>query len=664
MWILGWDLRVLTTHPLAFFAGGVFNANIFHPATNTLAYSDNFLIQALAMWPLYGLTHQLVLCYNVLLFVSLMANAMTMHLLVREVSGSERGALMAGCVWGGWPYHIAHLLQIQLQALYFFPLAFLFLHRVVVRGRYVDVIGLGVVTALQTISAVYYGVMIAIGLTFTGLVLVAWRPGAGRMLIGRRLLLAAGLSAICVAPVAWPYWRLQQEGFVRTVYEAAEHGAVMRSYLWVPSGYWLYQHLGLSSGPVATDTFERQLFPGFVVVTLAIVGLLGARRRPELPLAIAMALLIGLGVILSLGPEGGGWVYAAIHDHVFGFQAIRVPARFGVLVAFGLAVLSGFGMRNLAGEGTASPGSQRFGRLLSGMLLSLTLFEYLHAPLPSVDPPPQHTAEGDWLAHAPAAGAVLYLPLYADKRNTPVMVASLEHGRPIVNGHSGSRPPFFLALVDSMQQFPSADSLLTLRDLAVRYVVSRSPIAASAPSPLVERARFPGAVIYELVWTPALEAALAHVDTTALPDPGPVPFHRGERATYDITWETAPAGVHLSAGTLTIGAQSGSSTLVPCATENSNAHSGIYHMAALAQTAAWVSRFFEAQDCFAAWSDAAWRPVVTEQRRREGRRSTDRTYEYRLAERDGPDSWPAGVANLIRRPRSAQRAVLRSDASP
>ena len=631
LWILGWDLRTLTLHPSAFFNGGVFNANIFYPAMNTLAYSDNFLLQALVVWPLYALTGQLVLCYNVLLFASLMASAIAMHILVRLTSGSRWGALMAGLVWGFWPYHFAHLLQIQLQALYFFPLAFWFLYRIVMRSRASDAIGLGVAAACQTISAVYYGVMIAVALSVTSLVLIAGLTGRYRFRLARLLLLAAAVGAICVAPVAWPYLRLQQQGFVRTVYEAAEHGAVLKSYLWVPSSYKLYQHLGLSSGPLATDTFERQLFPGFVVVILAVLGLFGARRRLEFSLAGGMALLIALGVTLSFGPDGPGWLYTTIHRYIFGFQAIRVPARFVVLVAFGLAVLSGFGMRSLTGESATAQISSHYGKLLAGMLLALTFLEYLPGPLPSVDPPLLHTAEGRWLVDAPQGGAVLYLPLYPDKRNTPVMLESLEHGRPI--GHSGSRPPFFLALVDSMQQFPVADSLWALHDLSVRYVITRAPVVLADPTPLVERARFPGAVIYELVWTPAIEAALTQVDSGPLPDAGPAPFHHGESAVYDITWQTAPAGLHVSAGTLTIAAQSGSPAPAPCATEGSGRQGGVYRLTALAQTANWVSRFFEAQDCFAAWSDSAWRPLVAEQRRREGRRSIDQVDAYDLINR-------------------------------
>ena len=118
LWALGWDLSVLSEHPAWLLTGRVFNANIFFPAPHTLAYSDHLLLQALALWPVHALTGNLVLCYNLLLIGSLSAAALTMHLLARSVTGSERGAYVAGLIFGFAPYHFAHLRHIQLQALY------------------------------------------------------------------------------------------------------------------------------------------------------------------------------------------------------------------------------------------------------------------------------------------------------------------------------------------------------------------------------------------------------------------------------------------------------------------------------------------------------------------------------------------------------------------
>jgi len=354
VWILGWDLRTLTSDPLALVTGRIFNANIFYPADLTLAYSDHLILQAVALWPLYLVLRDVTLCYNVLLFGSLLASALAMHAFAYGVTGSRWGARVSGLAWGLLPYRFAHLLHVQLQGLYFLPLAFLFLHRLMAGRRRTDAVGLGAMAALQAITSVYYGVIGAIGLATGAAALVVtagrWR---GALLV-RRLLLSALVGAVIVAPFAWPYLVVQRrEGFGRNLYEAAQHAASPVSYLRVPPGNLLYGQTGLlrpsgdargakGQGP------EQELFPGLAVTALAAVGLWRARRRDSWPLALSLAAVAAVGFVLSLGPEGVRLVYANVHRLVPGFQAIRAPARFGVLVSFGLAGLSALGMRELA----------------------------------------------------------------------------------------------------------------------------------------------------------------------------------------------------------------------------------------------------------------------------------------------------------------------------
>jgi len=138
VWILGWDMQTLLSTPRALITGAIFNANIFYPAAGTLAYSDHLLLQAIVLLPVYALTHDVVLCYNVLLAASLIASAIAMHTFARDVVGDERAAYVAGLAWGFGSYHFSHLIHLQLQSMYFLPLTFLFLHRVVAGRRMRD----------------------------------------------------------------------------------------------------------------------------------------------------------------------------------------------------------------------------------------------------------------------------------------------------------------------------------------------------------------------------------------------------------------------------------------------------------------------------------------------------------------------------------------------
>ena len=140
LWILGWGMQAILSIPASLFTGAVSTRTSFIPATGTLAYSDHLLLQSLLLAPLYAITHDVVLCYNVLLIASLVASALAMHLLVRRRGRTQSGAYVAGLAWGFGSYHFAHLIHLQLQSLYFLPLTFLFLHRLVAGRRVRDVV--------------------------------------------------------------------------------------------------------------------------------------------------------------------------------------------------------------------------------------------------------------------------------------------------------------------------------------------------------------------------------------------------------------------------------------------------------------------------------------------------------------------------------------------
>jgi hypothetical protein len=602
LWVFGWVMQTLLRTPLDVFNGRVFNANIFHPAESTLAYSDHMLLQSIALTPLYAITGDVVLCYNVLLFASMLLSGLAMHAFARAVIGSTPGAYLAGLAWAFWPYRFAHLVHIQLQALYFMPLAFLLLHRLIAGRRKRDAAGLGLVMGLQALSSVYYAVIGAIGIAVAA---VSLAIGVGRWrssLIARRLVLAAVIGAALVAPVAWVYWRVQRDaGFGRSLYEASRNAAAVRSYMQVPAENVVYGRTAL----LPSGMLEQALFPGVVVAVLAAIGAVRGSRSDARPLVITMVTMAALAMVLSLGPDGLRPVYASFQRYVFGFQAIRAPARFAVLVMFALSALAAIGVRELA----RVSGGRRW---LIPALVGVAAVEWLNVPMPLADAPPRHTAVGEWLRNEPGPGAVVRLPVAQDVASTPAMVQSLEHRRPLINGYSGQRPEFYNALVDSLSTFPSDDALMALKEAGARFVVTPSPIEltpSDAASPLVERARFADGVIYELRWTPEIEARLSTELAVVPPLPGPAPFASGETARYNAFW--AGAGVNLPAGEITVVVQDPP-----------------YILRATGETAPWMARFFEAHDTFTTRTNVELLPQWHERDQREGARHVQRTFVY------------------------------------
>lgn len=616
LWILGWGMDAWLADPLAVLSGRAFDANIFHPVEGALTFSDHLLLQSLGMTPLYAVTGNLVLCYNVLLLLSIAASGLAMHVLVRSVTGSTAAAFVAGLAWACWPYRTAHLLHLQLQSLYFLPLALWALHRVVAARRWRDVLWLAAFAALQAISSVYYGVMTAIALATAAAVLAVatgqWRSAS----LWSRLAASAVIGAVLIAPVAWPYWRTQQrEGFGRNLFEAAAHAASAQSYTQVPPDNLVYGRTGLmaprapAAGARDRRHVEHQMFPGMIISALALAGLWRARRSDARPLAASAAALVVAGVVLSLGPDGVRPVYAWVADVVFGFQAIRAPARFAVVAMAGLCLLGGLAVPRIGLRGQ-----------MVAALAALMMFEYANAPLAFVPAPATSTEAGRWLRAAPSPGAVLYLPLVLDRENSVFMVQSLEHKRPIVNGYSGQRPSFFTSFVDALVDPASIEARAVLKDAAVRYVVSPTSIegAGDPSSPFLERARVAEGVIYELIWTPESEAALDAEEVAAPPPPGPLPFVAGETATYQAEWLSGP--LDIPAGTVTLRVLARDAAGAP-------AEPGWVFEATI-DTAGWVSRFYEAHDRFETRADAQLKPLTHTRTIREGRRAVDNAYLF------------------------------------
>ena len=172
------------------------------------------------------------------------------------------------------------------------------------------------------------------------------------------------------------------------------------------------------------------------------------------------AALTAVGVIASLGPEvevGPALrlrpLYAQLYLHVPGFDALRVPGRFGILVTTGLVGLAGLGVAALARR----LGRPRWRMVALGALGGVAVLEVWTTPLLLVGVSPEPGPAEAWLAAQPGTDAVLVLPMYtrhAAHLESLRLVASTAHWRPLVNGYAGVFPASYASDVASSTPFP------------------------------------------------------------------------------------------------------------------------------------------------------------------------------------------------------------------
>ena len=263
-WALGWDFHILPRDPLA-----LFDANIFSPRKDTLAYSEHMFGIAVVVWPFYLVTGNLTIAYNAAILLSFVLSGLGMYLLVRDLTKSRLAAVVAGTIFLAAPYRFLHLVHVQLLTLQWFPFVFWSLSRFLRDGRPRQLGAVVLFSLLQLLSCNYYAVYLAFAIIVFGLVVLT----AGRELLSKKKISLLGGGAIVVFVVALPfilpYQRNREQGFYRR-YEDVVHFSASASDYANPSSFNKAPHFQWLRRRARS---EKALLPGFAAMGLAAFGL-------------------------------------------------------------------------------------------------------------------------------------------------------------------------------------------------------------------------------------------------------------------------------------------------------------------------------------------------------------------------------------------------------
>jgi len=455
-WIVAWIAHQLPRHPLH-----LFDANIFYPEPNTLAFSEHMFVPSLMGAPLLWAGLSTLVVHNLLVIGGLALTGWTMCLVMFRWTGDWWAAVVAGLLLAFNAHSLTRLANLQAMHVEFLPLALYALDRLFVRPTVAAAFGLAVAIACQALSSNYLLVMMAFAMTAAA----ASRPmdwlGRDRR---RTLVLAIGAmlgASTMLIPFLLPYLHaMQDQGLTRSLRAVAVYDASWRDYL--TTGGRL--HFRLWSGAIATPA-QTALFPGVIRSALALVAIVtGVAWRNR---AARLWITVGIvGLLLSFGTHLPG--YVLLYRAVPLLQGIRATVRFGYLALAAVAGLAGFGLAHLDRR---LPSSKL--RTLVG-LAAATLVTVEAARLPFGY---THGYEAPAVYHTLALErphAVIELPLPpppAFGRNAPYMLNSMVGWWPVVNGYSGFLPESYLDRRVDLAQFPDDESIAVLRRLGVTHVV-------------------------------------------------------------------------------------------------------------------------------------------------------------------------------------------------
>lgn len=558
MWTSGQVLRTLGGDLNAIH--DYWNGNIFAPEPLTIAYSEHLTPQMLQALPVYALTDNIVLSYNLLFLSTFVLSGVGTYLLVRELTARRAAAFLAGLAFAYAPYRFSQISHLQVLSTYWMPLALFGFRRYFAGSaeraadgaprlaplRVKPLAGASTALVLQNLSCGYYLLFFAPFAAAYCVYEMVNRRLLGSWRVWRSLTLAAAVVVAVTWPFLSPYLELRRSGDVgvRSIEESTQFSADTHAFGTAPEASRL-----LGTRVRAFPKGEGEGFPGFTVLAFAVVGISwGVRRgwrqaiagsdsawqrllfgvwgllvvidllalarlftagslpfvvegrpwRDAGPLLGALLVLLlaqpampagrrlwrGAGAsasgffilaaiaasLLALGPNimaGGQWIgrgpYIWLFEYVPGFDGVRVPARYLMLVTLFLAVLAGVGaaallrVNRVAGLGLVVLGSAAIlaeswiGPMPTNARLSPYGFELTSRDLQM----------GDEVS-----------PLYRVLRDDPEKVVLIEfpfgepsyeilstfyagyHRRPLVNGYSGFFPEGYLRRSNFLSRIP------------------------------------------------------------------------------------------------------------------------------------------------------------------------------------------------------------------
>ena len=537
-WILAWD----ADRVLRFLGGDVnairnfWNANIFYPEPLTLAYSEHLFAQAVQILPVYAITGNIILSYNLLFLSTFVLSGLGMFLFVREISGSPRAGLVAGLIYAFAPYRVPQFSHLQVISSQWMPFALYGLRRYFLTGRIRPLAGAGAALIAQNLSNGYFLLFFAPFVLAYAVFEIATRKLWSNLRVWLALTATAIVVTAATIPFLLPYLELRRLGFgPRVLNEVKAFSADVFSYWTSPGESHLWGRL-IRAYPKP----EGDLFPTIAALALGAVSVVAsvslawtkarvqpADASPALkvigrlliaaasvyvvflllilsghgfthigPLAISVrnlgrnarvlagivALLIllsprarsfarsWLGTIaafcviaavaaffMSLGPElrsSGRLIsetgpYHFFYSHVPGFDGLRVPARFAMLVTLFLSMAAGLGaaalerrFRHGSAIAMALGGLAVAEAFAAPIVVNGTVAEGRYATLPArVYTGQQVPGAYRFLKSLPAPGTVIVeFPLGEWAYELRYVFYSTAHWHPLLNGYSGHFP--------------------------------------------------------------------------------------------------------------------------------------------------------------------------------------------------------------------------------
>lgn len=444
-------------------------SDMFYGFKNSQFYSDSFITQAFFTAPLYWLTKNILITFNLVSFLTILFSFVAMYIFVWFLTRKVLVGILAAVIFTLNPFAMSHFPdRPQLYSLEWIPLIFLFFERSLKNPTNKNTLFLFCFLSAQLLSSFYYSAFLTVIFPVYALV----RVRQTETHLPKFVNLGTVLGLMIFGAIGWGLFSTYGQIFdkVPDVFQYAASGAAAPlDFFLTTSNNFLYGGLREKIMSFGFE-WEHSLFLGIVPSVLLFFSFKILRSSPKRKLWQLYLILLLVSFLIALGPKVGG-LYSLIYHINPLFHNIRLPSRMGVFIFFFLSLILALTMEKR--------------RNLTILLITLLiLLEYLIKPVQFMDIRPQIREAYSFLNSQNQIKVILEYPIsntlpenHPDARLIALdthylLYGAILHQKKLLNGFGSYFPLEYLKRAKMLSiNFPNPLALKDLKSWGVDGII-------------------------------------------------------------------------------------------------------------------------------------------------------------------------------------------------
>jgi len=243
-WVFNWHL----THLIRGEFDQLFYGNLFYPLNDSVMFNENLLSSAILAVPLFWLTGDSYLCYEILIFISFILCFLGMYLLSRQLNFDTVPSILAAFIFSFSEFRIGIYTYGHFVTMQWMPFTLLYIHKYFDGKKCFNLYVAAIFYALQTMASAHYFILFSLFL-LVFIVILGFQNNA---LASRSFYKDAALPFVIAISFVFlnyfPFYEVSQNyNFKRSIATQAYYGLPISSFF-NATGSYFFKSLGEWAG--------------------------------------------------------------------------------------------------------------------------------------------------------------------------------------------------------------------------------------------------------------------------------------------------------------------------------------------------------------------------------------------------------------------------------